>query len=180
MDHAPVVRQGARVKSVGAMSANWGCFSTTGPVTHPSLGRTEKRIPTRITGVDATSVVRPIENTIENAVSVFVKGAMPTSPPSVCSVCQKRACTEHQRQDFRPQSNARGYDATWRRVRAMKLAAQPLCEHCTKEGRVTEATEVHHRFPIATHPLLRLDMSNLESICRNCHMIEEGKRRRRP
>lgn len=66
----------------------------------------------------------------------------------------------------------RGYDADWKRVRAMKLAMSPLCE-C--EGcqagrlRVTEATVVDHIVPIAERPDLRLALSNLRSMAKSCH-----------
>lgn len=67
----------------------------------------------------------------------------------------------------------RGYDShkrygwQWRKLRAMFLAANPLCEMCKREGRFTDATEVHHIKPLSeggTH-----DFENLMALCKSCH-----------
>ena len=61
----------------------------------------------------------------------------------------------------------RRYGYQWRQIRAMFLAANPLCEMCRREGRYTTATEVHHVKPLAdggTH-----DFSNLMALCKPCH-----------
>lgn len=71
--------------------------------------------------------------------------------------------------DTRGSASSRGYDRKWRRVRAAKLRADPLCEHCTREGRVRAATEVDHIIPIEQRPDLRLDWDNLQSLCNPCH-----------
>ena len=63
----------------------------------------------------------------------------------------------------RGKTAARGYDGTWRKLRLMVLREQPLCA-C---GRV--ATEVDHIIPIAKAPELRLEMSNLQAMCKSCH-----------
>lgn len=68
-------------------------------------------------------------------------------------------------------STSRGYGSDWRKVRLQVLDAEPLCRICTKQGRVTQATEVHHResFTSLKDPR-RLDRRNLEPICRPCHV----------
>jgi 5-methylcytosine-specific restriction protein A len=64
----------------------------------------------------------------------------------------------------------------WRRIRAVKLGQQPLCERCKESGRIELATEVHHKDPceMATTDFeLRQRMfeySNLESLCHDCHV----------
>ena len=66
-------------------------------------------------------------------------------------------------------------DKRWRQLRRAKLSETPLCERCTKEGRVRAATEVHHVVPIesaiseAEKRRLAYDFSNLQSLCRECH-----------
>jgi len=70
--------------------------------------------------------------------------------------------------DERGSAASRGYDARWRRVRLMKLAADPLCEMHRRAGAVVPATLVDHIVPIAEGGA-RLDMANLQSLCRNCH-----------
>jgi len=70
--------------------------------------------------------------------------------------------------DPRPSSSARGYDYAWQKVRALKLEEQPLCEVCLRAGRTTPACDVDHIQPIIAGGE-RLEMANLQSICRRCH-----------
>jgi 5-methylcytosine-specific restriction protein A len=57
----------------------------------------------------------------------------------------------------------------WYNLRSAKLARDPLCEPCLKEGRTTLATQVHHVKDRKTHPELAFDQDNLESVCVSCH-----------
>lgn len=66
----------------------------------------------------------------------------------------------------------------WRRLRAIKLAKNPVCEHCDARGMTTIAVDVHHVEPRATRQDLALDLDNLVSLCKQCHTIEELRRRR--
>lgn len=64
--------------------------------------------------------------------------------------------------DERPSPAQRGYDSTWRAVRARFLKNNPLCEQCGEP-----ATEVHHITPLShggTH-----DVGNLVALCKRCH-----------
>lgn len=66
----------------------------------------------------------------------------------------------------------------WKAVRASKLQADPICERCEKEGRVTRADLVHHKLELRDFPELGLSLDNLESLCHACHNLEhKGKRR---
>lgn len=47
-----------------------------------------------------------------------------------------------------------------------------LCVHCLKVGRVTTATDCDHIVPIAIAPELRLELDNLQCLCRPCHRIK--------
>jgi 5-methylcytosine-specific restriction protein A len=83
---------------------------------------------------------------------------------SVCPQCQRgakrnkaRSTTEH------------GYDYAWRRLSERVRAEHPLCQVCEQRGDVTPATEVHHIIPVDDAPWLRLERSNLVSICNQCH-----------
>lgn len=64
----------------------------------------------------------------------------------------------------------------WRKLRAAKLSAQPLCERCQHMGYVTGATEVHHRRPVEWakgwhgQSQRMYDMANLMSVCHRCHV----------
>jgi len=61
-----------------------------------------------------------------------------------------------------------------RKVRLLKLKANPLCERCEKGGLVVIATEVHHIKPWAQHPDLAFVEDNLESLCEPCHDKSKG------
>ena len=63
-----------------------------------------------------------------------------------------------------------GYDGAWNRLSKRVRTERPLCERCTKDGIVTPATEVHHIISIDDAPWLRLEVGNLESLCKACHM----------
>lgn len=63
----------------------------------------------------------------------------------------------------------------WRRVRGLKLSADPLCERCKEQGKITPATEVHHIVPLesikddAAQVRMAYAISNLMSVCHDCH-----------
>lgn len=64
----------------------------------------------------------------------------------------------------------------WRRVRLLALQRDHyLCQACLRKKRFTTATEVHHIKPLEEYPELGLELSNLESLCWDCH--EATKRR---
>ena len=58
----------------------------------------------------------------------------------------------------------------WRKLSLAKRKADPLCERCALEGVVTPATEVNHIIPISKRPELLYEWSNLQSVCRPCHI----------
>lgn len=64
----------------------------------------------------------------------------------------------------RPSAAARGYDTDWRNLRADHLKRQPNCVVCGKPG-----DTVDHIKPVRTHPHLRLDPANLQTLCRHHH-----------
>lgn len=83
---------------------------------------------------------------------------------ALCS-CQKQARAERvaKADARRPSPAERGYDADWHRVRRRMLRERPICA-C---GAL--ATEVHHVKSIREAPHLRLDVANLQCLCRSCH-----------
>ena len=58
--------------------------------------------------------------------------------------------------------------ARWRRLRTIKLNADPLCEECRRAGRITEATVVDHIVPI-NEGGAALDLSDA------CHNRKSGR-----
>lgn len=94
----------------------------------------------------------------------------------VCSVCgDLRRITAAEHDERRGDATERGYDARWRRLRKMHLAAEPLCRMC---GRPADL--VDHITPIRDGGE-RLDDDNLQSLCRSCHdeKTQEDVRKRR-
>lgn len=63
----------------------------------------------------------------------------------------------------------------WVKLRAVKVANNPLCERCLLEDITTPTQEVHHIVPIESAPTrdgmkhLCFDYKNLQSLCRECH-----------
>lgn len=80
-------------------------------------------------------------------------------------------------QEGRKEKNNKFYTSTrWRSLRAMKLAQNPLCECCEKNGLLTPGRVVDHIIPInqGGAPLL---ISNLQTMCDKCHNIKSAKER---
>ncbi len=105
---------------------------------------------------------------------------MPRKPKKPCRFpgCPRltdgQYCEEHQRlmnerynKYERPYDTSVRYGGGWRKIRNRYIKAHPLCEECLAAGRVTAATEVHHKLPLGkggTH-----DDANLMSLCKSCH-----------
>ena len=63
----------------------------------------------------------------------------------------------------------------WKNLRKIKLQANPVCEMCLNEGKVTPTEEIHHIRPILTGQDelemmdIAYDYNNLISLCKECH-----------
>jgi len=70
----------------------------------------------------------------------------------------------------------------WRRLRRIKLLANPLCEDPHGDHKrfsvTVSAEQVHHIKSIADNPELAYDMANLMSVCMRCHAKLSGMERR--
>ena len=62
--------------------------------------------------------------------------------------------------------------AAWQRLRTAKLAASPLCEPCSKLGRVVPAHHVDHIVAIAAGGDAFPSLDGLMSMCQPCHSIK--------
>jgi 5-methylcytosine-specific restriction enzyme A len=109
---------------------------------------------------------------------------MPSKPKKPCNapgcgdlIDSGSMCEQHRKQfdrhyqQARGSSHSRGYDGNWQRVRLRILDRDDnICQSCLKEGRIVPADSVDHIRPFngASDPL-RLDPSNLVSLCRPCH-----------
>lgn len=102
------------------------------------------------------------------------KPKRPCSYPGCPHLTNGRFCEEHQRQENkryekynRPPEAKKRYGRAWKRIRDRHIAQHPLCEVCKRNGRLTQAKEVHHILPLShggTH-----EDSNLMSLCKACH-----------
>lgn len=69
----------------------------------------------------------------------------------------------------RPSAAKRGYDATWQKLRESVLAAEPACRYCQEMGITEPAEHVDHIIPLHVRPDLRLEPTNLQPLCPECH-----------
>lgn len=71
---------------------------------------------------------------------------------------------------------------TWRNLRDLKLQQSPLCERCLKDGKINNATQVHHieSFMIEGGDRIELafDINNLQSLCVKCHQLIHNRNER--
>lgn len=59
---------------------------------------------------------------------------------------------------------------SWRRKRESILRRDEyLCRECKRYGKTTQATTVHHIYPLEDYPGHRLTGDNLLSVCDKCH-----------
>src|SRR5450432_2780301 len=94
----------------------------------------------------------------------------PCKFPGCPQLVDSGTCSKHARKydEARGSASARGYDATWRRLRRMVLAGEPLCRECELKDLVVLAVEVDHIVPLRLGGS-RLDSENLQPLCRACH-----------
>ena len=64
----------------------------------------------------------------------------------------------------------------WRKLRALHLKRNPLCEKCFVNGRITPAVIVDHKVEIKDGGG-KLDAENLTSMCRACHNKKTAQER---
>lgn len=108
---------------------------------------------------------------------------MPKKAPALCnymgcpettttSYCDNHRTIQHteyrmNRTDDREQAFYKS--RAWIRTRDHKRAMNPLCEHCMRADRYVPVDDIDHITPIKVDWTRRLDLSNLQSLCRACH-----------
>ncbi|MFI3167112.1 MAG: HNH endonuclease [Bacillota bacterium] len=117
---------------------------------------------------------------------------MPTKPKTPCrypscpELTTERYCEKHKKleeknynQYQRNKKTQRFYQSKeWLALRKVKLASQPMCEECLRNGKYVKAKMVDHIKPIRQGGAM-LDIVNLQSLCWSCHSrksAEEGSR----
>ena len=103
-------------------------------------------------------------------------GCQRTAPKGerYCDKCrdkaqQREAQQKREWEQQRGTSGQRGYDYRWQLFRKSYLTQHPLCVLCSENGEAETANEIHHEKPIATHPELQYDETNLMALCKSCH-----------
>lgn len=99
-------------------------------------------------------------------------------------------CPKHQREHKAADRGVYNHERTrtggsvyhtqrWKRLRAAKLARNPLCEHCLARGRSVPTEEVDHIVELRDGGAM-WDITNLQSLCKPCHnrkTLAEKKKR---
>lgn len=63
----------------------------------------------------------------------------------------------------------------WKKLRALKLVNNPICEECLENGIVTPTDEIHHIISFMSGSTysaklkLAYDYNNLKALCKECH-----------
>ena len=83
-----------------------------------------------------------------------------------CPDHAKAEARRYNKHDRDPDSNKR-YGRAWKKIRASFLSANPLCELCRRDGKLTPATMVHHQRRLKDGGTN--DKDNLVSLCHICH-----------
>jgi 5-methylcytosine-specific restriction protein A len=117
---------------------------------------------------------------------------MPTAPLRTCSgsptcrnLVSKGPCQDcsRKRELRRGSRHERGYDAAWVRL-TREFWTDPDNKHCrrcaARGGRVVRATEVDHVIPFSgLDDPKRLDPTNLQPLCGDCHRQKTAAQQRR-
>jgi 5-methylcytosine-specific restriction protein A len=100
---------------------------------------------------------------------------------ALCPTCQAKSESRHKQYDnnVRDKRIAKFYASPeWIRTRNLVLIkAGYQCESCRLQGKLTPATEVHHKIPVKVDWSKRLTLDNLIALCHRCHMNIEARGR---
>ena len=68
--------------------------------------------------------------------------------------------------------------AAWRNLRNAKLKKDPLCQVCLPKGYLNEGKDIDHIVEVKDDYSRRLDITNLQTLCRSCHMFKTHSERK--
>lgn len=110
------------------------------------------------------------------------KPKQPCAYPNCPELTEGRFCEKHRRQTnnaynryTRDEDSKAFYNSkAWRRLSRLQLQREPLCADCLRAGRIHPAEIADHIKPIRENGA-RLDMENLQSLCRACHNTKHGQ-----
>ena len=99
-----------------------------------------------------------------------VASATPCNKPGCGKLTHGRFCDAHKGAgDDRRSAQARGYDSKWTALSKRYRQANPLCEQHLARDEFVPVALVDHIVPVHVAPDRRMDTSNLQSLCRDCH-----------
>lgn len=106
---------------------------------------------------------------------------MPYKPKQYCKspgcnqLVDSGYCEKHKQPATQQEIDRHSHDnkvygnTTWRRLRRIKLNANPLCEICLRDNKIVQASQVDHIIPVKVQPELKLVYENLQSLCETHH-----------
>ena len=88
-------------------------------------------------------------------------------------------CIEHGGLDHTAHNDSDNSYSTvqWRKIRALQLSRQPLCQSCLLRGRVETANHVDHLFPWKRIGYRAFTRNIMQSLCLECHSHKTGLER---
>ncbi|EKZ9011104.1 MULTISPECIES: HNH endonuclease signature motif containing protein [Vibrio harveyi group] len=106
-----------------------------------------------------------------------------------CPRCQQQAeTTRKENAKKRAKRSAQRYEdkytsfyksRKWKELREYKLKKDPLCEECKANGFVRAGHDIDHIVEIKDDFSRRLDITNLRTLCRSCHVTKTIRTRKR-
>jgi len=102
---------------------------------------------------------------------------MPMKPKKPCKhpgcplLTENNYCKFHIKLHIKDRTTAheRGYNSLWQKARKQFLSANPLCNECQSQGKLTSATVVDHIKPHRGDKVLFWDEINWQPLCKKCH-----------
>lgn len=73
----------------------------------------------------------------------------------------------------RPASDPKYHTRRWTKESAAFKASHPLCEECSRHGRITPAEVTDHIIPVGYHDFW--DQANWQALCRKCNIIKGNR-----
>jgi len=67
--------------------------------------------------------------------------------------------------------------AQWKALRERKIRKDPLCQICLTKGFLNEGKDIDHIVEIKDDYSLRQEITNLQTLCRSCHMYKTNQER---
>lgn len=99
--------------------------------------------------------------------------------PTINKQEKKKTYSDKKDTDMRKLRKQAYQNTTWRKLRDTYMKEHPICEECLKTGKITPATDVHHKkSPFRNGEVnygLLLDDKNLMSLCKECHGLIHAK-----